>query len=203
MSRGCGGCACDDVEHSQQIKHWLAVERAAHYHLSSSRHPLTYYHLFFTNLKMSSISDVLETMLSEGRLSRNDFERLQDCLRRERHYIVMHGNVTLQCRMPTYLVELTHNVFNTAELLENILQYLSPTLQLQSRAVCKGFQRAIDQSPNIRRNMHRQETLNSATSAVTLAPYRIQGIRSKRTQVRGIRGGCLEIDRTSYIYIYY
>lgn len=66
--------------------------------------------------------------------------------------------------------ESMHQVLNTTELLERILQKLFPTMLLRVEMVCKGFRNAIASSPSIRRKMFREADLTSKTKPMAF-PY--------------------------------
>ncbi|TKA47374.1 hypothetical protein B0A55_13657, partial [Friedmanniomyces simplex] len=76
-------------------------------------------------------------------------------------------------------------VFNTVELIELVLQHLSPAEQLHAQQVCKGFGKVIAASPGIQANTFTRSILNSTPS---LPPYTIPGLVISHAQVRGAAG---------------
>ena len=98
---------------------------------------------------------------------------------------MLEGNVTVGCLVTPRQLEVVHKVFNTAELLEQILANLSPVdLLLKAELVCKGFHRIINTSPKISRAMFRRPVIPKAPQPVSggirLPPYRISGIRVRK-----------------------
>ena len=112
-----------------------------------------------------SCAELLDSLLRQGRISTSDSELISSHLRTEdTSDVIWRGNVTVCCRRPDRLVEVTFKVLNTVELLENILTFLTPSAQLRMRSVCGEFQRVIDDSPHIRKSMFRKEAASWSPS---------------------------------------
>ena len=160
------------------------------------------------------LDELLEQMLSNKRIRREDFDAFTYRLRQERflaprtthscYQLTMQGNVTICYRMAPSQIEAIYNVFNTAEILEQILVFLHPLDQLRAREICKGFQRAIDASPQIRRNMYRK---SDPLRQPAFIPYCVRGLSSRITQARGNlslsmqlnREACLALKRSKFM----
>ena len=161
---------------------------------SLPRYPQTSAITHRDTMSNTSVFTLLDTLRHEGRLSHHDLTRIQSHLRTTKD-LVLDGNVTIHCRNPERLIEVTYKVFNTVELLENILSFLTPFAQLWARSVSKEFCHVIDSAPQIRQKMFRQDALDQPVIPV---PYRIRGLHCKLLQAYGVKNVCLEIDKISY-----
>jgi hypothetical protein len=141
--------------------------------------------------------DFMAIMLETGRMSQWDYDVLRRALYKEGQELFLDGNVKISVSLRA--IEAGHQVFNTEELLELILSFLSAFDQLHVRAVCKAFSATIDSSPGIRTKMARKA---SGGSSVTLAPYHVRGFHGRVTQARGRPGISFEIRRSSFLSTY-
>ncbi|KAK3704410.1 hypothetical protein LTR37_013833 [Vermiconidia calcicola] len=108
------------------------------------------------NLDTTATDNLLYEMLNAGGISVYDYDRLRSSLAAERHQHAHHlpGNVSLYGFAKYGELEAISKVLNTSELLEQILVNLPlQTLLVGAQTTCKGFKRAIDKSPAIRREM--------------------------------------------------
>lgn len=100
---------------------------------------------------------LLAEMLTNGRISQQEHDELSRAMQQEfeRDELTLVGSISLRhARATEGQLHATYKVLNTPELLERILSYLPRTrLLLHGQCVCKGFKRAIESSPMLRRKM--------------------------------------------------
>lgn len=132
---------------------------------------------------------LLQQKLKAGELSPETFDDLKAAVELDKQVAFGHrveGRlVTLQTSLPCYpqLVAVS-KVFNTTELLEQILTYILPQhLVLYASPVCKGFKRTIDESSRLRKIMQREIDYDSPSR---FFPYRLSGFWTKQRRAIAI-----------------
>jgi Na+-transporting NADH:ubiquinone oxidoreductase subunit NqrD len=119
--------------------------------LTNSRH---------NHYKSMESSRVLKQLVAAGKLAEADALQLKSAFAHDSHMHRTHTiaeNVTLQSSLPAYSQMLaTSKAFNTAELLELILNMLlAKDLVINVQRTCKAFKYSIDNSASITRKLFR------------------------------------------------
>ncbi|KAK3722173.1 hypothetical protein LTR37_002606 [Vermiconidia calcicola] len=121
----------------------------------------------------------LAQMLQDGKISQFDHDALNARHTQElqntvtnhsqnRISINIAGNITISDSLNVPGLHAASRVFNTAELLELILEELpAEQLLLQGSLICKGFQTAIDNTPRFQRRLFRAPDYPQDRAAVT------------------------------------
>jgi hypothetical protein len=101
------------------------------------------------------------------------------------------GLVAVSSPVSRRQLQVVHRVFNIVELLELILNRLSPAQQLSARGVCRGFREVIERSPNMALRGFRRR---GHTEILSLPPFNIRGIQLSLTKARGMSGVSVVLD---------
>ncbi len=137
---------------------------------------------------------LIRDLVANGKLTEDQSQTLEHAIRhgtetRDTHYIP--GAITLRASLPTYAGMLAaFNVFNTIELLEQILLSVpAEDLLLHVQFVSKSFKRTIDDSLAIGREMFRQPDYSNPLAAF---PYQIADAYLQSIWVSGGTGVAVE-----------
>lgn len=127
---------------------------------------------------------LLHKMRSEGRMSEDEFQVLNQGLQSHcnEDRIRIPGNVIIQSNLRSRF-EAISRVFNTAELLEHTLNYLSPEMLLRFvPLVCKGFRQITKTSLILRRKTFLEPDYKQGY--VSHLPFALHGNRLHRDDMR-------------------
>ena len=106
---------------------------------------------------------------------------------------LLFGNIDM--KVPRNECEAVSRVFNTIELLEEILANLPPDQLFRIERTCKAFQAAINGCPGIRRHLFREA---DHECAITFIPFKFCGMRIHHTSWDLYGYSWLWLDETSY-----
>lgn len=118
-------------------------------------------------------------------------------LRTNTSQYVLSGNVTIAAGVRRGELHAVHRLFNTAELLENVLRSLPAIDQLVARRVCKAFDHTIRTSGQIQRHTFlkafRTPADQQTLRTLAILPYRLKGFKIELS----VRHGSVVVALTS------
>lgn len=124
----------------------------------------------------SEAATIVQQLLASGHISQHQSNVLQSAIHDDGNEddIIVPGNVTVGFDVKAFRnqLEAASRVFNTPELLENILLYSDPTeLLLHIQLTCKGFYHATHTSLSLRRKLFLGPDYKQ--SVVTFFPFNL------------------------------
>lgn len=113
---------------------------------------------------------------------------------------ILHNAVrTVAASVVSPRILASHRVFGIVELLEVVLDHLTPIEQLRARTVSKSFQRVIEESPILTVKRSQQSASNGP---LMLPPYNIRGMRLTLSRARGIPSVSAVLDMGLHSRLY-